>query len=66
MHLLGHVGAELLAACLLIGSTGATGAEPPLRVFLRGGPKTHGPGEHDHPRFVEEWTRLLSERGCSV
>jgi putative membrane-bound dehydrogenase-like protein len=38
----------------------------PLRVFLRGGPKTHGPGEHDHPRFVEEWKPLLEERGAKV
>jgi putative membrane-bound dehydrogenase-like protein len=38
----------------------------PLRVFLRGGPKTHGPGEHDHPRFVEEWKPLLEARGAKV
>ncbi len=35
-----------------------------LRVFLRAGPKTHGPGEHDHPRFLDEWTRLLRARGA--
>lgn len=38
----------------------------PLRVFIRSGPKTHGPGEHDHPRFLEEWTRLLNERGAKA
>ena len=38
----------------------------PLRVFLRTGPKTHGEGEHDHPRFLLEWKRLLGERGASV
>ena len=38
----------------------------PLRVFLRAGPKTHGEGEHDHPRFLLEWKRLLGERGASV
>ena len=32
----------------------------PVRVFLRAGPKTHGPGEHDHPRFLEEWKVLLA------
>ena len=26
----------------------------PLRVFIRSGPKTHGPGAHDHPRFLAE------------
>jgi putative membrane-bound dehydrogenase-like protein len=35
----------------------------PLRVFIRSGPKTHGPGAHDHPRFLAEWTTLLTERG---
>jgi len=39
---------------------------PPLRVFLRAGEKTHGPGEHDHPRFLADWTPLLRERGCEV
>ncbi len=38
----------------------------PLRVFLRAGEKTHGPGEHDHPRFLEDWTKLLAGRGCEV
>jgi hypothetical protein len=31
-------------------------AAQPLRVFIRGGVKTHGPGQHDHPRFLGEWT----------
>jgi putative membrane-bound dehydrogenase-like protein len=40
--------------------------EPTLRVFIRGGVKTHGPGQHDHPRFLGEWTKLLTERGAKV
>ncbi|MBL8861239.1 MAG: ThuA domain-containing protein [Planctomycetes bacterium] len=51
----------LATATLLLG-----GAQEPLRVFLRGGPKTHGPGEHEHALFVDEWTRLLRERGAEV
>jgi type 1 glutamine amidotransferase len=51
-----------LVACVLPGWTQSA----PLRVFLRGGPKTHGPGEHDHPRFVAEWVPLLSERGVKA
>lgn len=42
---------------------------PPLRVFLRGGPKTHGPagdGHHDGPTFVKEWQPLLASRGARV
>src|SRR2546430_17276804 len=39
-------------------------AEPPLRIFIRSGPKTHGPGAHVHPRFLREWVPLLNERGA--
>src|SRR5215510_5530047 len=39
-------------------------ADAPLRVFIRSGPKSHGPGQHDHPRFLREWTALLNERGA--
>src|SRR5215472_17172124 len=35
----------------------------PLRVFIRAGVKTHGPNQHDHPRFLEDWEKLLTERG---
>jgi type 1 glutamine amidotransferase len=41
----------------------------PLRIFLRGGAKTHGPadnGVHDHPGWVREWTPLLESRGAKV
>jgi type 1 glutamine amidotransferase len=36
---------------------------PPVRVFIRASAKTHGPGEHDYPRFLADWTKLLNERG---
>jgi type 1 glutamine amidotransferase len=45
------------------------GQDAPLRIFLRGGPKTHGPadnGLHDHPGFVREWKPLLESRGARV
>jgi putative membrane-bound dehydrogenase-like protein len=38
----------------------------PLRIFIRAGVKTHGPGEHDHPRFLEEWKPLLKARGAEA
>jgi type 1 glutamine amidotransferase len=41
----------------------------PLRVFLRGGPKTHGPagnGLHDGEVWVREWVPLLRSRGATV
>jgi type 1 glutamine amidotransferase len=39
-------------------------ADPPLRIFIRAGEKTHGPDQHDHPRFLREWTELLKQRGA--
>ena len=44
----------------------AAAAEPPLRVFIRSGPKSHGPGAHDYPRFLREWVPLLNERGAKA
>ena len=38
-------------------------AAEPLRVFIRSGPKTHGPGAHDYPSFLKDWTKLLNHRG---
>ncbi|MEW6304196.1 MAG: PVC-type heme-binding CxxCH protein [Verrucomicrobiota bacterium] len=52
----------ILSLLLLTGSLEAA----PLRVFIRAGVKTHGPGQHDHPRFLGEWTKLLTERGAQV
>lgn len=42
----------------------AAEAAQPLRVFIRASAKTHGPGQHDYPRFLEEWKKLLTERGA--
>ncbi|HUR57728.1 MAG TPA: PVC-type heme-binding CxxCH protein, partial [Opitutaceae bacterium] len=56
-----------LLACLalsLVAAVTASAAEQPLRVFIRSGPKSHGPGQHDHPRFLREWVPLLNERGA--
>src|ERR1043166_6739776 len=41
-------------------------AEQPLRIFLRAGPKTHGPGQHDGPRWLAEWEPMLTARGAKV
>ncbi|MGN6386068.1 MAG: ThuA domain-containing protein [Verrucomicrobiota bacterium] len=54
--------ALLLLLCL---TTLAEDAKP-LRIFIRSGPKTHGPGQHDSPRFLKDWTRLLNERGAKA
>ena len=41
-------------------------AQSPLRVFIRAGEKTHGPGQHDHPRFLAEGKDLLNQRGAKA
>ena len=58
---------RLVVACLatLFVSTVLQAADP-LRVFIRAGVKTHGPNQHDHPRFLAEWTKLLNERGMKA
>jgi type 1 glutamine amidotransferase len=37
-----------------------------MRVFIWSGPKTHGPGQHDYPGFLSDWSVLLTERGAIV
>ncbi|WP_337176491.1 ThuA domain-containing protein [Paludisphaera sp.] len=32
----------------------------PLRIVLAGGPKDHGPGEHDYPLWLTRWSTLLA------
>ena len=57
-----------VAAAWVATSVDAQGQQP-LRVFLRGGPKTHGPagnGLHDHEVWVKEWVPLLASRGAKV
>ncbi|MDB6059625.1 MAG: Membrane-bound dehydrogenase domain protein, partial [Verrucomicrobiales bacterium] len=41
-------------------------AEQPMRVFIRAGEKTHGPGQHDAPQFLKDWKPLLESRGAKV
>src|SRR5881296_2454623 len=56
----------LLFAAALFAGIFSTHAAEPLRVFIRAGVKTHGPNQHDHPRFLKEWTPLLTQRGLKV
>ena len=56
----------LYCAILFFAGTGLANAAEPLRIFIRGGAKTHGPGQHDWPRFLKDWTQLLNERGAKA
>jgi type 1 glutamine amidotransferase len=38
----------------------------PIRVYIRAGLKTHGPGQHDYPQFLADWSKILTERGAVV
>jgi uncharacterized protein len=59
---------SLLCSLTFVSSSFAQ-ANKPLRIFLRGGAKTHGPagnGLHEHEKWLGEWKRLLAERGAAV
>lgn len=67
------VAAILIALAVAAGAAEAPAtrrqAAAPLRVFLRGGPKNHGPagnGLHDSEVWVREWGPLLTGRGARV
>ena len=54
----------LLLAALLTSHFSLLTAAEPLRVFIRAGKKSHGPGAHDFPQFLKEWVPMLNERGA--
>jgi type 1 glutamine amidotransferase len=37
-----------------------------IQVYVRAGLKTHGPGQHDYPQFLADWSKLLTEHGAVV
>ena len=39
---------------------------PPMKVYIYGGPKTHGEGQHDYPQFLADWSKILQNRGANV
>jgi type 1 glutamine amidotransferase len=56
-----------------VATSAATGApripgqnENGIQVYLRAGLKTHGPGQHDYPQFLADWSKLLTEHGAVV
>jgi type 1 glutamine amidotransferase len=57
----------LLSAVVAAGVCASIAAQQqPLRIFIRSGPKTHRPGQHDYPQFLTDWTTLLADRGARV
>ena len=37
-----------------------------MHIYLRAGLKSHGPGLHDYPQFLADWSKLLTEHGAVV
>ncbi len=51
----------------LIGPPRIPGQNPNgIQVYLRAGLKTHGPGLHDYPQFLADWSKFLTEHGAVV
>jgi type 1 glutamine amidotransferase len=59
---------KILVCCVLLFVAASAFAQEkePLRIFIRSGPKTHGPGQHDSPSFLRDWTKLLNDRGAKA
>lgn len=38
----------------------------PLHIYIRAGLKTHGPGQHDYPQFLADWSTVLADHGAIV
>ena len=37
-----------------------------IQIYLRAGLKTHGPGQHDYPQFLADWSKFLTQHGAVV
>jgi type 1 glutamine amidotransferase len=37
-----------------------------MHIYLHAGLKTHGPGLHDYPQFLADWSKLLTDHGAVV
>jgi type 1 glutamine amidotransferase len=64
----GLTAAATMGAAAFAPQTGQVPAQEgrPVRVYLRAGLKTHGPGQHDYPQFLADWSKVLQERGAVV
>jgi type 1 glutamine amidotransferase len=37
-----------------------------MHVYIWSGLKSHGPGQHDYPQFLADWSKILTEHGAVV
>lgn len=54
-----------IAIAALCASIGAQSTSA-MRIYIRAGLKTHGPGQHDYPQYLADWSKILTERGAAV
>jgi len=49
---------------------GRGAGQPPAptgpHIYIRAGLKSHGPGQHDYPQFLADWSKILTERNAVV
>jgi type 1 glutamine amidotransferase len=49
------------------GAPPAQGQNPNgMHIYIWGGLKSHGPGQHDYPQFLADWSKLLTQHGAVV
>ena len=37
-----------------------------MHIYIRAGLKSHGPGQHDYPQLLADWSKVLTEHGAVV
>jgi len=37
-----------------------------MHIYIWSGLKSHGPGQHDYPQFLADWSKILTEHGAVV
>ena len=37
-----------------------------MHIYIRAGLKSHGPGQHDYPQFLADWSKILTQHGAIV
>ena len=45
---------------------GRAATMPGMHVYIWAGLKTHGPGQHDYPQFLADWSKVLTDKGAAV
>lgn len=65
--------AALLLSSAAFAQTTAPGAPRPqgqnpngMHIYLWGGLKSHGVGQHDYPQWLADWSKILTEHGAVV